>query len=136
MSRHISEADFARWFGKDHIVDANKKVPKPKKKRSKALEDSLAELIKRFGLPAPVREYQFSPTRKFRWDFAWVDQKLGVEVQGGIWINGGHSRGSGQLRDNEKQAEAAALGWRFFNVASNDIKEGRAIAWIERCLRP
>lgn len=65
------------------------------------------------GGPEPVRQYQFAPPRKWRFDFAFPDRKLAVEIQGGTWNGGGHSRGSGQRRDAEKFNAAARLGWRL-----------------------
>ena len=35
------------------------------------------------------REYQFHPTRKWRFDFAHLDRKIAVECEGGIWRQGG-----------------------------------------------
>lgn len=35
--------------------------------------------------PEPVAEYRFAPPRRFRLDFAWVPQRVGVELQGGTF---------------------------------------------------
>jgi hypothetical protein len=37
---------------------------------------------------APVEEYGFHPTRKWRFDYAFVGEKLAVEVEGGVWKRG------------------------------------------------
>lgn len=68
-------------------------------------------------LPPPVAQFKAIPGRKFRFDFAWPEKRLLVEIQGGIWTNGGHSRGAGMKRDHEKANMAAALGYRvmYFN---------------------
>lgn len=46
------------------------------------------------NLPAPVAEYRFHETRKWRFDHAWPDRKLALEIDGGVWQNGGgrHNR--------------------------------------------
>jgi len=49
----------------------------------------------------------------WRFDFAWPDHKVAVEVQGGIWSGGKHARGSGLVKDYEKANAAALLGWRL-----------------------
>lgn len=62
------------------------------------------------GLPEPVREYAFCPTRRWRADFAWPMSKVMVEVQGGEWVNGRHNRAL--AGDAEKFNTAQSLGWR------------------------
>jgi len=47
------------------------------------LEATLAMHIRVNGLPEPEREYRFHPRRKWRFDAAWPDAKLAVEVEGG-----------------------------------------------------
>ena len=44
------------------------------------LEDTLAFQLDALGLPEPIREYPAIKGRKFRFDFAWVERKLLVEV--------------------------------------------------------
>lgn len=105
-------------------------------KRAKAekLERALAFHIAAAKLPKPTRQHRFHPSRLWRFDFAWPSHKFAVEVDGGIWIHGGHSRGSGQLADMEKQAEAVILGWRLIRVADRHLRTGQAIDWITRGL--
>lgn len=47
------------------------------------LEQLFAFQVKAAGLPEPEREYRAIKGRKFRFDFAWVERKLLVEVNGG-----------------------------------------------------
>jgi len=61
-------------------------------------------------LPLPVAEYRFDKTRRWRFDFAWPEKKIALEVEGGCWIRGRHNRGSGYLKDLEKYNAAAAQG--------------------------
>jgi len=79
---------------------------------SKATQISDA-VFSAFGIPAPQREFPFHPTRKWRIDFAWPSRKLAVEIDGGIWTNGSHSRGSGLVRNMEKRNAMAVMGWRL-----------------------
>jgi very-short-patch-repair endonuclease len=82
-------------------------------------------------LPMPVQEYRFG---RFRFDFAWVDRMLAVEVDGGTWTGGRHTRGAGYERDCVKFAEAMLAGWRVFRVTTDQVESGAALAWIERAL--
>lgn len=69
------------------------------------------------GLPSPVAEHRFHPTRKWRLDWAFVEQKVAVEQHGSVWVQGRHTRGGGFLDDRVKMAEAQVLGWKVFEVA-------------------
>lgn len=69
------------------------------------------------GLPKPVAEHRFHPQRRWRFDWAWVDQKVAVEVHGGVFRGGHHTRGKGFLDDREKMASAQVHGWVVFEVA-------------------
>jgi hypothetical protein len=66
-------------------------------------------------------EYRFHPTRKFRLDFAHLDSKIGIELNGQIWKKGGHSSGKGLQRDYEKLNLLSSMGWRLFCLSSEMI---------------
>jgi hypothetical protein len=86
------------------------------------------------GLPAPVNEHKFHPTRRWRFDHAWPDHKLALEVQGGIFISGRHSRGAALLKEHEKLNAAASLGWRVCFVTPKQIANGEAINIVSQAL--
>lgn len=88
------------------------------------------------GLPAAVREHQFHPSRRWRFDFAWLEQKLAMEVQGGLFVQGRHSRGAALLKEHEKLNAAAALGWRVLYVTPTQIANGDALRTVEAALLP
>ncbi len=98
------------------------------------LEETLALHIKAVGIPEPMREYKFDPKRRWRADFAWPELMLLVEVEGGHWTGGRHTRGSGFDKDCEKYAEAMLGGWKLLRVTSTHIKTGEAVAWIQRAV--
>jgi hypothetical protein len=77
------------------------------------------------GLPEPVPEYQFHHARKWRLDFAWPLQRIGIEIEGGIWSGGRHTRGSGFVGDMAKYNAATMLGWRLLRYAPAQL--GQAI---------
>lgn len=64
--------------------------------------------------PAPICEYRFDESRRWRFDFAWPDKRVAVEIDGGAWMNGRHTRGGGFEKDLEKLNAAVYLGWRVY----------------------
>lgn len=81
-----------------------------------------------------AREFSL-PGRAFRWDFAFPQARLLVEVQGGIWRGkGAHNTGQAITRDCEKAAYAAMHGWRTFGVTGRQIDSGEAVQWISVAL--
>ena len=84
-------------------------------------------------MPMPVEEHRFCK-RRWRFDLAWVDRKLAVEIEGGTWSHGRHTRGKGFKGDCVKYNEATLLGWRVFRVTTDMVNDGTALAYIERAL--
>lgn len=105
-----------------------------KESNSKKYENLLAFQIQGEKLKTPTREFRFHPERRWRFDFAFPDDKLAVEVEGGIWANGRHNRGSGFEGDCAKYNEAMLAGWRVIRVTSNMVKDLRALNYIKRAL--
>ena len=66
-----------------------------------------------------VEEYRFHPVRRWRLDFAHPESKVGVEIQGGIWTRGRHSRGAGQVADMEKANQLMYMGWALFQIPAS-----------------
>ena len=99
------------------------------------IEDLLESQLTDYCLPDFVREYKAIEGRKFKWDFAFLSQRLLIEVQGGVFMRrGGHTSGVGVTRDCEKHNLAMLAGWRDLLVTSQMVKDGRALAWImEAC---
>ena len=86
-------------------------------------------------LPVPIAEYTFASPRKFRFDFAWPEQKVALEIDGGIWSRGAHGRGWGIARDQEKGNLAATLGWRVLRVQPRDLYKISTVEMVKKCLR-
>lgn len=76
------------------------------------------------GLPKPEAEYVFAPPRKWRFDWAFVAEKVALEIDGGAWIGGRHTSGSGFIKDMEKKNAAALLGWRIFYCTPREFETG------------
>ena len=91
----------------------------------------LARLLAAAGLPQPVQEHRFHPVRKWRFDYAWPEHRLALEVEGGTWSGGRHTRGAGYERDCEKYNAAALLGWKVLRVTTAMMNDGRALALLD-----
>jgi very-short-patch-repair endonuclease len=98
------------------------------------LEETLALHMRAVGL-SPEREYRFHPVRKWRFDFAFPDQKIAVECEGGTWMKkGGHTTGVGFEKDCYKYNRAALEGWAVLRFTGRMIVSGDALAHIEQAL--
>lgn len=99
-----------------------------------SLEAGFARIMRAFKFPTPTREFRFDPIRKWRFDFAWPDQKVAVELDGGIWTKGGHSTGTGIMRDMEKSNAAQLDGWLVLRFSDKHLEDGSAIEQTKRAL--
>lgn len=86
------------------------------------------------GLPAPVYEYRHIPGRKYRLDVAFPAHKVGVEVQGGLWIKAAHSTGAGIKRDMEKRNLGILNGWRVLEVEPKDLCSQEIVQALKQLL--
>ena len=74
-------------------------------------------------LPAPIMEYKFHPLRKWKFDFAWPDKMIAIEMEGGIWKSGRHNRGVGFTLDCQKYNAATIAGWRVLRYTISNIDD-------------
>ena len=96
------------------------------------LELELLLQIRILELPEPEREYRFHPTRKWRFDFAYPERMLAIEIEGGTYSGGRHTRGQGFENDCEKYNAATLMGWRVLRYTAKMIESGEAINQIEK----
>ena len=92
------------------------------------------------GIPHPISEYHFAimslpgnhvysikarlkeaGLKDWRLDFSWPPRKLAVEVDGGAWTRGRHTRGRGFIEDQRKRNAAIMLGWRVLHYTPDTI---------------
>lgn len=103
-------------------IKARKAKPVPR--GPSPLEERLYRLLWAVVPPSSIaREYRFHPKRKWLFDFAFPMHNLAIEVEGGIWTGGRHTRGKGFEADCEKYLEAALLGWTVLRLTAKQINE-------------
>lgn len=84
------------------------------------------------GLPEPVAEYRFHPERRWRFDFAWPDRRIALEVEGLTHNGGRHQRIKGYTQDLQKYNDAALRGWMLIRVTPAMIRGFSAIEVVRR----
>lgn len=96
-------------------------------------------LLKQGGIPDPMHEFRFAdlqqPPRRWRFDYSWPASKVALEVEGGAFVRGRHTRGVGFKNDLEKYNTATALGWRLLRVTPDDLTHPQTITWIQQALQ-
>lgn len=81
------------------------------------------------GGPAMKREATFCE-RRWRFDFAHLGTKVAVEIEGGVWSGGRHTRGKGYIEDCTKYNRASVLGWTVFRLTPDMITREKVQAII------
>lgn len=84
------------------------------------------------GLDGFSRQYRFHVERLWRFDFAYVEQKVAVEYEGlvmrrvnGQWQTGGrHATITGMREDMAKYNAATILGWRVLRFELQSVRDG------------
>lgn len=77
-------------------------------------------LQQQFPQAEVVKELQFHPDRKWRFDYAFPSRKIAIEIDGAIWTLGRHNRPRGYLNDMEKLNTAASMGWLVLRFSADE----------------
>lgn len=86
----------------------------------------------RHGLPRPEVEVEgLVPGRKFRVDYFFREARLVVERNGGIWTKGGHSSGTGLLRDYERNNLLQLAGFRVLIYTPAQLAKGDCLETLK-----
>ncbi len=102
------------------------------KRKSTEADILLWEQLKEIPGYEPSREYPFYMGRKWRFDFAIG--RVAIEIEGGAFTQGRHTRGAGFVKDLEKYNFAALDDWRVLRFTPQQVLKGEAIAFIKRVL--
>lgn len=99
------------------------------------LEQLFMQAWAQYGADAlpPLAECFVDPyrNRNWRFDLCWPEYKLAIELQGGTWVRGRHSRGGGQTSDYEKHNFAVLNDWRILYFTSDMLSRSRSAGCIE-----
>jgi len=122
------------------------KLDTKKKELERAFDTQFRALA--VDLPKPEKEYRFHPDRRWRFDRAWPNHKVAVEIEGGIYgrtirchncgeiqrarkkdgnlgkpirPSYGHASLANFKADLEKYNEAARIGWLVLRFVNEDI---------------
>lgn len=77
-------------------------------------------------------EYRFHPERLWRFDFCSPEFRFYIEIDGGVFSQGRHTRGSGFIEDQVKRNEAVILGWRPIHIIPDQRNSPEIIDWVKR----
>lgn len=80
-----------------------------------------------------IREHQFAPPRKWKFDLAFPACKVAVEIDGGRW----HVTGRDMTREAERNNEAQIRGWRVLHMTSEMIDGdlNKCAEFVNRAMR-
>jgi len=68
-----------------------------------------------------VSEFRFDPERRWRSDFAHVESRTLIEIEGGVFVYGRHNRPQGFVLDCEKYLHAWLDNWSVVRLTANMI---------------
>ena len=87
------------------------------------------------GIPEPRSEVQFHSTRKWRFDYAWPQYRVALEIEGGVFTGGRHTSGVGFLKDAEKYNYAACMGWAIIRCMPRTLCTGETMTFIAQAIK-
>lgn len=115
-----------------------------KRAKSNSKEDLFDFQLRSYELPRFERQYPFAESmgRKWRLDFANLQFKLAIEIEGlvvqrlagELVVRGRHASIQGFKEDAVKYATAVQLGWRVVRFEQSQVKDGTAIDLTQRIL--
>ena len=98
-----------------------KKAKRPQSGKSQKITDLFTVLCRSDLNVECVKEFKFHPKRRWRFDYAIPEHRIALEVEGGVWTGGRHTRPQGFLGDIEKYNIATLMGWRVFRTTPDDL---------------
>lgn len=131
-----TSAQLAAYQSKLAAKPAKAKPAKAKKAKKPPRLDFFPEYCLAWDLPRPTPEYRFHPARKWRIDYYFEanGRRVGLEVEGGIYVMGRHTRGAGFAGDMEKYNAAAQVGITIVRVTPGDLLKLKTFELIKKTL--
>lgn len=90
-----------------------------------SLEAEFFDRWQQFAPNSPAPEHDAGDiveNRRFRGDFVWREQRVIVELEGGIFSRGRHTRGVGYEADCDKYNLLTATGWRVLRFTRGMLR--------------
>jgi very-short-patch-repair endonuclease len=107
-------------------------VKKPKAKKLSEAQLLLSIHLRELGFTRELEfEFMFAPPRLWRSDIALHNEKLLLEIDGGLYT-GGHKRGKALEDDYEKQNVAQMLHYRILRFSNAQVLDGRAKEFLSK----
>ena len=72
--------------------------------------------------------------KDWRFDFALPEPRIAIEVEGGVFVNGGHNRGAYYTDNCHKYNTATLAGWRVFRFTTEMVTNGNAFHIIKAAI--
>ena len=92
------------------------------------------QLLKNEGIEF-IAEYKFHPERKWRIDYFINGKiKLAIEIEGGIWTSGRHTRPAGFIADMEKYNAMTELGIYLYRLSYVNMCNAETILKIKKLI--
>lgn len=111
-----------------------------KQQLAAAKRESIRQSALRFfvaqGIVGTVTEHRFANDRKWRFDYAWPEAKVALEVEGGVWTGGRHTSGAGFMADMAKYNRAVCDGWRVVRCVPSTLKTPETALMLRKLLVP
>lgn len=118
------------------LLNETKKVARTQKSKkiTSPTTDMFTQICaKELGVEC-VKEYRFYKSRKWRFDYAIPKYKIALEVEGGIWTCGRHTRPQGFLGDMNKYNTATLCGWRVFRCTPSTLLTSNTIMLLKNAI--
>ena len=126
-----SIAEYKRMIGAPKSKRSSKRPKVKSQKVPNEFEAKLALELKALKLDFE-QEFKFHQSRKWRADFHLKGRMILIEVEGGIWSGGRHTRGKGYIGDMQKYNAATMMGYQVIRFSTEQVKSGLAIQQIEK----
>ena len=76
-------------------------------------------------------EFRFHPVRRWRIDYSIPALKIAIEIEGGAWTKGRHTRGTGFIKDMEKYNTMMLLDWALLRFTPDQKLKTETIEMIK-----
>ncbi|MFV5466179.1 DUF559 domain-containing protein [Acinetobacter towneri] len=126
----ISLAEYRKLYGGGRKTATKRKKKVKGAKVGSVGEAALIQQLRALKIEF-VQEFKFHTSRKWRADFHIKNTKLLIEIEGGIWSGGRHTRGKGYIGDMEKYNAATMMEFQVLRFSTDQVTSGFAIKQIE-----